>query len=198
MQQYHRNLNDQRCAIDWARQVLHSKRKYIILDTETTGLRPTDEIIQLAVIETDGSVLFNANIKPTKRKRIPKEATQLHGLTMDALKDCPTFHELSKSLKKAIGRRRIVTYNAEFDRRLFKQTYQLAGGFLPKGNWECAMLEYARFVGQWNDYYGNYKWHKLEGGDHTALGDCLATLDLIRAMASAMKLKRWYEFWVGR
>ena len=42
------------------------------------------------------------------------------------------------------------------------------------------MLQYAQFVGQWNDQYGNYRWHKLRGGDVTALGDCLATLDLIR------------------
>jgi DNA polymerase-3 subunit epsilon len=52
------------------------------------------------------------------------------------------------------------------------------------------------FVGDWNDYHDNYKWHKLRGGDHSALGDCLATLELIRQMASARKAKRWYEFWV--
>ena len=191
----HRCPRHQRGAINWASYVLQRGKKYVILDTETTGLGKTDEIVQLAVIAMDGSVLFNENIKPTKRKRMSREASEIHGLTMKILKDCPTFRDLRKPLKQAIGRRTIITYNAEFDERLVRQTRDLAGGFFPRGIWDCAMLQYARFVGQWNHYYGNYRWHKLQGGDHTALGDCLATLDLIRTMAAATKLKRWYEFW---
>ena len=169
----------------------------MILDTETTGLGNADAIIQLAVIDVDGNVLFNQNIKPTRRKRISAEARSKHGLTMEMLSGCPTFSELKKPLKAAIGRKRIITYNSEFDMRIYRQTWQLAGGFLPKCDWECAMLMYARFVGEWNEYHGNYRWQKLEEGDHTAVGDCLATLDIIRTMASAVKLKKWYEIWVG-
>ena len=58
------------------------------------------------------------------------------------------------------------------------------------------MLEYAKFVGEWNNYHGNYRWQKLEGGDHSAAGDCLATLEVIRTMAGAAKLKKWYQFWI--
>lgn len=117
---------------------------------------------------------------------------------MNDLKDCPTFKELKRPLKKAIGRKTIIAYNAAFDQIMYSRTYQMAGGFLPKGNWDCAMLEYAKYVGEWNEFYGNYKWQKLEGGDHTALGDCMATLELIRSMASSIKLKKWYEFWVRK
>jgi DNA polymerase-3 subunit epsilon len=81
--------------------------------------------------------------------------------------------------------------------RLYQQTYQLAGGYFPSRGWECAMLQYAKFVGEWNPRYNQYKWQKLKGGNHSALGDCLATLTLLRKMASAKKLKRWYEFWVS-
>ena len=198
MPQYHPNYRHQRAAIDWARQVLRRKRRYVILDTETTGLGKSDEIIQLAVIAVDGRCLFNENVRPTKKKRISADAIAVHGLRMDSLSSCPTFSELRKPLKKAIGRRRIVTYNAQFDMRLYRQTYQLAGGFLPKGEWECAMLEYSRFVGEWSDYHESYKWQKLDGAHHSALADCQATLAVIRGMASAVKLKKWYEFWVGR
>ena len=197
MNTYHRNYADQRSAIGWARNVLKKKSKYVILDTETTGLGKNDEIIQLAVTDVEGHALFNEKIKPTKRKRINPAAVDIHGITMASLKDCPTFLDLKKPLKKAIGRKKIIAYNADFDMRLYKQTWQLAGGFLPKGEWECAMLEYAKFVGQWNDYHKDYKWQKLKGGDHSALGDCLATLEVLRDMASAVKLKKWYEFWVG-
>ena len=198
MSKYHRNYKDQRDAISWARRVLKSKRKFVILDTETTGLGTRDEIIQLAVIDLNGTVLFDKKIKPTSKKTISQEASKIHGITIKDLEDCPTFKELKKALKKAIRRKTIITYNAEFDKKMYSRTYQLAGGFLPKGNWDCAMLEYAKYVGEWNDYYNDYKWQKLEGGDHTAVGDCLATLELIRSMANSTKLKRWYEFWVGK
>lgn len=196
MTAYHPNYTDQRAAINWSREVLKRRQKYVILDTETTGLGKSDEIIQLAVVDLDGNVLFNENIKPTKKKSISSQASSIHKLTMSNLAECPTFSELKNPLKKAIGRRRIITYNTEFDLRLYKQTWQFAGGFLPKGQWECAMLQYAKYIGEWNDYYQNYRWQKLEGGDHSASGDCLATLKVIQTMASSAKLKKWYELWV--
>lgn len=42
---------------------------------------------------------------------------------------------------------------------------------------------YSEFVGEWNDYFGNNKWQKLPGGDHSAVGDCLATLEVIKYIA---------------
>ena len=117
---------------------------------------------------------------------------------MRSLSECPTFRQVSRALKRSIRSRTIIAYNAAFDMRLYRQTWQINGGFLPKGRWECAMLQYARFVGEWNEYRGDYKWQKLEGGAHSALSDCLATLSVIKSMASAVKLRRCYQFWIGR
>lgn len=62
---YHPNPRDQRRAIGWARYVLlDGKHKYVILDTVTTTLKPSDEIFQLAVIDLDGNTLFKQNIRP--------------------------------------------------------------------------------------------------------------------------------------
>ena len=85
----HPNIVDRRASIDWARHVLRKNRRYVILDTETTGVKKTDEIIQITVINLDGNALLNENIRPTKRRRIPKDATAIHGLTMDVLAECP-------------------------------------------------------------------------------------------------------------
>ncbi len=177
--------------------VLANKERFVILDTETTGIGRNDEIIQIGIIDLDGNTLLNQNIRPQKRKAIPKDATNVHGLTMDELINCPVFSELKDILKQTIGHRGIIAYNAEFDLRLYKQSYKVSGGFFPNGNWHCAMREYAQFVGEWDDYHGNYRWHKLESGDHTAIGDCLATLAIIQQMAQTKKLKRWYAFWIG-
>jgi hypothetical protein len=59
------------------------------------------------------------------------------------------------------------------------------------------MLQYAAFVGEWEEYYRAYKYQRLPSAGHSAVEDCLATLDVIRTMAGARKLKRWYEFWVA-
>jgi hypothetical protein len=45
---------------------------------------------------------------------------------------------------------------------------------------------YSQFIGDWNDYYGSYCWQKLPGGDHSALGDCIATLEIIKLMARSI------------
>ncbi|MGA2322266.1 MAG: 3'-5' exonuclease [Sedimentisphaerales bacterium] len=194
----HPNYSDQRDAIDWARNIFDNKSRYVILDTETTGLGKNDEIIQIGIIDINGNTLLNQNIRPQKKKSISRDATDVHGLTMTELVNCPTFSELKDIMNRSIGLKDIIAYNAEFDLRLYKQSYQISGGFFPKGNWHCAMLEYARFIGEWDDYHGNYRWHKLKGLDHTAVGDCLATLAIIRQMVQTKKLKNWYEFWVGR
>jgi DNA polymerase-3 subunit epsilon len=47
----------------------------------------------------------------------------------------------------------------------------------------CAMQKYAAYTGQLNTNGRGYRMQKLQGGDHSALGDCAATLRLIQHMA---------------
>ena len=43
--------------------------KPVIIDTETTGLRNSDEIIEIAVVDIDGTVLVNRS----EERRVGKE-----------------------------------------------------------------------------------------------------------------------------
>jgi DNA polymerase-3 subunit epsilon len=45
------------------------------------------------------------------------------------------------------------------------------------------MIKHAEWVGEWDDYHRSFRWQKLQGGDHSALGDCLATLEIIKKIA---------------
>lgn len=188
----------QRQMIKWARSVLADPGHYAIIDTETTGLGPTAEVIQISIIDTAGNKLFDFLVRPINRKKIPADATRIDGITMKMLEDAPTYPEIAPALIATLQGRNVICYNAEYDGRLLNQTAKKTGAPAFAGQWQCAMLAYARFRGEWDYRKEDYLWHKLPEGDHSALADCQATLKILREIACARPLRRWYEFWVGK
>jgi DNA polymerase-3 subunit epsilon len=182
----HHNPTHQQESIDWARAVLDQPDRFVILDTETTGVTTYDEVVQIGVIDPRGSVLLDRLIKPSQTTHISRDATAIHRITMAMLEKMPHYNEIADMLQSVVQGRTIITYNAEFDRRLLMQTAGFSGGFVPPDPWECAMLQYAQFIGDWDRYRNAYRWQKLLGGDHTAVGDCVATLARIREMANGV------------
>ncbi|HEY9696773.1 MAG TPA: 3'-5' exonuclease [Trichocoleus sp.] len=190
-------MSDQQKAAKWAFDLLQTE--FCILDTETTGLGPTAEICQIAVTSRMNEVLFNSLVCPTVP--IEPDASAIHGLTAEDVAAAPTFEEVLIPLMKAIAKRDLIIYNCEFDLKLIRQSARVHGIplafptsdrrqcriWLGGGSIQCAMLQYSAWCGEWNDYYGNYRWQKLPGGDHTALGDCLATAKIINEMAASYK-----------
>jgi len=170
-------------AIDWASGVM-ADRTAVILDTETTGLR--GEVVELAIISVpDGAVLYNGRFNPICEPE--QGAIDIHGLTRDVLAGEPSFADQYAEIAPLLTGPRVVIYNAAFDLSRLTFTidiHQVADGLLSLQA-DCAMVEYARFFGDWNERHGSFTWQKLSGGDHSALGDCLATLELIKAMAAA-------------
>lgn len=171
---------DHREMTAWARAVLADDRA-LILDTETTDLE--GEIIQIALINTAGQPVFSSDIKPLGG--IAPGAQAVHGLTLDKLagaKPWPDHHQQISDLITAASR--VIIYNAEFDTARLHQTAAQYGLALELGRVECAMRRYAKWKGHWSDYWQDYKWFPL-GGGHTALSDCLATLERLREMSQA-------------
>ena len=75
----------------------------IILDVETTGVRRTDEIIQVSIIDLNGKVLFDRYIKPRHVEEWEK-AYQIHGIDKEMLENKKNIthyrREIEKILKK--------------------------------------------------------------------------------------------------
>ncbi len=169
-------------TVAWARSLLE-RQDWVLLDTETTGLSPQDEIVQIAVLGPDGRSLMDTYVSPTRS--IPADATAIHGITDSDVQGAPMFPEVFDELKRIISGKTVVIYNAVFDLRLIQQTLNIHGVTslgIDEDQVECAMLQYSAWCGErWPG--GGYKWQKLRGGDHTALGDCRATLEVIRRMA---------------
>ena len=189
-------------ASDWARKMLD--QEIVILDTETTGLWPEDEIVEIAVIDRAGAVLLNQRIRPQNPARLLKRdsktgrcATDIHGITPVMLETAPGFPEVYDRLRPLIALRPLIIYNADYDMKMLSQDCGRHGLPLPLVNPACAMRQFAAWRGVRGKYPGEYRWVKLEeavmlldvdpGGfdedAHSALGDCRRTLAVLQGMA---------------
>ena len=154
-----------RLGMDWRRSLPAIARDWLkqrplYLDTETTGLGPTDEVVEIAVIEHDGTPLIDTRLRPSKP--IPPEATRVHGIGPLDVQDAPTWPEVQQAVCAALHGRALVIYNAAYDLRMLVQTaHRHASPRPPAENAFCAMLLYAEWHGDCNDYRGNYRWQRL-------------------------------------
>jgi DNA polymerase-3 subunit epsilon len=189
MTRHHKTDREQ--AKQWASDLL-TDGNWAIVDTETTGLNPTAQICQVAVLTPVTS--WQILVKPTIP--IAPEATAVHGITDDLVSHAPQFKDVFLDLLKEVGKRDVVIYDAQFDLRLIKQSLRPYGVqlafptsdrrqcriFTNGGSIHCAMQWYSQWIGDWSDYHHSYRWQQLPGGDHSALGDCRATLRAIEQM----------------
>jgi DNA polymerase-3 subunit epsilon len=176
--------SDRAAAARWAWEQLQQPDT-LILDTETTGLGSLAEIVQIAVINLRGEVLLDRLVRPVGP--IPDEASRIHGITLKHLEDAPAFDRIGAEVRDLLHGKNVLIYNAAYDTRLLRQSAAAvrlkADMFAMAAMFQCVMQQYSAWVGDWNDYHANYKWQRLPGGDHSALGDCQATRKLLFKMA---------------
>jgi DNA polymerase-3 subunit epsilon len=147
-------------AIMMAKQKISLNPVY--LDAETTGTGELDEIIEIAIVDYDGTILIDSFVQPIGN--ISPEAYAIHGITNDVLNDAPTWVEVWHQVKDALQGRVVGIYNADFDIRMMQQTHQISGmDWHPPftGNF-CIMKLYAQFYGEWNPSARDYRWQKLD------------------------------------
>lgn len=169
----------EREASEWARAVLADPAA-VILDTETTGLE--GRIVDIAIIKMDGIALLDTLINP--ECPIPPGATAIHGITDEMVQGAPSFADIHQWIKRYTQMAsRVIIYNASFDTGILAWDCNRCDLTRLEFKSECAMEWYAAFYGEWSDYWKSFKWQPLYGGGHRALGDCLACLERIKAMA---------------
>jgi len=172
-------------AILWAQEVL-ADTSAVILDTETTGLTSTAEIVEISIINMQGDPLLDTLVKP--KGKIPIDAYEIHGIGSVTVKYASIWPDLDGRVSDIIQQAsRVVIYNAGYDTRLMRQTrklYDLPPLDVPPQHFQCAMKRYAEFYGDWRGSQRGFRWQPLQGGNHRALGDCLATLNVIKTMAA--------------
>jgi DNA polymerase III epsilon subunit-like protein len=180
-------------STSYRKRAIQAAREYanfrpIFLDTETTGLHNTAEIVEISVVDYNGSVLLDTLIKPVHS--IPWEVIRVHGITDEMVVGAPLWTEVWPQVEKNLQGRYVGIYNADFDIRMMKQSH-----FLNGISWEmsevrdfCIMKLYAQFN-------GSGRWQKLESAGrqcglalpntHRAKDDTLLVHAIFKYMVNA-------------
>lgn len=181
------------------RQAVEDARKYLAqnplyLDTETTGIEKSDTIIEIAVVNDTGQTIFQSLVRP--QKSMPPEVVRVHHITDDMVKSAPNWAVVWTQLRPILTGRKILTYNSDFDLRMFQQTHEefkLPAILRSKLDFECIMKLYARYRGEWDDRRGAFRYHSLDAAgkasgislpnSHRAADDTLLARALLHYMA---------------
>ena len=146
-------------AVKMAAQKIAEKPVYI--DTETTGLEKTDEIIEISIVDYDGSLLYTSLVKPSRP--IPIESQRIHGITNEMVASSPSWPILWPTVRTHLYGRLIAAYNAPFDLRMMEQSH--ARYRLPwreKLNALDVLPLFSYFRGVWNPMRNSMKYFKLD------------------------------------
>jgi DNA polymerase III subunit epsilon len=130
------------------------QRKPVFLDTETTGLEGSAEIVEICIVDHDGRVLLDTLVKPCRV--IPWQVTQIHGITNEMVSGSPGWAEVWPQVREMLAGRPVGIYNSDFDLRMLSQSNRAN-----RISWNsrdfhffCIMKLYAQFMG--------CRWQKLE------------------------------------
>ncbi len=110
----------------------------IVLDTETTGLKPEEghRIVELGAIEVLNKLptgnSFHRYFNP--QRDMPKEAEAVHGLSAGFLKDKPLFKDVVVEFLVFAGDAPLVIHNAAFDMKFLNSEFKTCG--VPAIPWE--------------------------------------------------------------
>lgn len=131
-----------------ALEALANEKIIILFDTETTGLKDEDEIIELAAkkFAIEGTSLkeigvFHEYFKPPFA--ISEKITEITGITNDFLEDKPSWHDKIGEITEFFSDHCIVCYNTPFDLNMMQNAYKREGiEYAPKNTLD--VLEMAK------------------------------------------------------
>ena len=157
-------------------------KKYIILDTETTGL----EVEQGHRVIEIGAVLLNDRKKSEEHfhsylnpeRLIDEEATKVHGISNQDLEDKPLFQEIAEEFLEFIQGSTLVIHNADFDVGFLNNELNLVSSKYPKLEEICEVIDSLslareKFPGQRNSLDALANRFDVTGYDRTYHGALL-------------------------
>lgn len=173
--------------VGWLNQLFSDG--FVVLDTETTGLGPGAEIIEIAALDHAGQVLVESKVWP-RSGRVSAASTRIHGLRVGDLHGAPTWPELLLEIERKLAGRRVLAWNAPFDERMTQQTSRLWSLAPDLPAFECAMRAYAHVRGVGTSSMRLERAAQVEkvlaaAQEHRSLGDARLVLAVLKRLLEA-------------
>jgi DNA polymerase-3 subunit epsilon len=165
---------------------LNLKNPLIFFDLETTGINiATDRIVEIAYLkvgvngsEVSRTILVNPGMP------IPANATEIHGISDEDVKDAPTFNEVARNLVKEIEGCDLAGYNSvKFDIPLLAEEFLRAGVDIDLMRRKFVDVQVIFMKMEPRTLSAAYKFFlgKEMENVHTAAGDARATYEVLQA-----------------
>ena len=140
--------------------------KFIIFDTETTGLKvEVNQIAQLSymIIDKELNILKSKNFY-FKVKKVENKASEINGLTVEKLEKLSggkSFKDFSEEIFKDFNNSKIICHNVKFDLEYLTEEFKRINMDLNVKGSFCTMLNYKDKLKIKHEKFG-YKFPKLE------------------------------------
>lgn len=165
-----------------ALELYELNERALIVDTETVGSGPTIEIIEIAVGDVAGNILYESLVQPVFN-RLPPLSKHAR-FDRSAFDEAPYWIDLWPRVAELTDGKLLVAYNASFDRRALAAMMSRHALSSPERGWRCAMQTVKKKIGTRRSltlseacaHFG------LEGGNHRAARDVQATCCLLQAL----------------
>lgn len=170
--------------------------RQIILDTETTGLEPSQghRIIEIGAVEMLNRRLtgnrFHQYLNP--EREIDAGAIEVHGITNEMLADKPKFADIAADFLAFVHGAELIIHNAPFDTGFINSEFRLLGAQAPAVNVDsvCTVLDTLKLArklrpGQKNDLDSLCRHYSIDNSQrslHGALLDAEILADVYLAM----------------
>ena len=152
--------------------------RIVVVDTETTGVFPSDRVVEVALVTLDlsGQIIdeFDTLIDPQR----DVGPTWIHGITASMLAGAPTFDEVCGQLAVRLHGAVVAAHNLPFDARMLAGEYARLG----LDAHLCTGLDTLRMTGAKLEAACSAYGVRLHGA-HAALADARATAQLLLALA---------------
>jgi len=115
---------------DGLRECAGGADRFVVVDTETTGVYSTDRVVEVAIVtlSLDGEVIdhFDTLVNPCR----DVSASHIHGITATMVRDAPTFEDIAGDVAVRLHGACFVAHNAPFDRRMLGAEFDRLGDAL--------------------------------------------------------------------
>ncbi len=168
---------------------LHLTRPIACIDLETTGTSITqDRIVEISIVKLlpDGSTTVKTR-RVNPGIPIPKEASDIHGITDDDVKDEPSFRELANGIKQFLDQCDFCGFNSnKFDIPLLVEEFLRCGMDINFRDRKLIDVQQIFFKKEPRNLAAAYSFYcgKELSNAHSAEADAIATVEILMAQVS--------------